>query len=308
MTEQGVGSPASYIECMEFFLAPYPVGGTPAQGDPSKAPDVTINSWGCPQSEGCSESTLKAAVEAQRAAGIMMVVSAGNTGPVCGTAGEPPGHYDASYTVGAIDQNGLIASFSSRGPSNIDQSGRIKPDISAPGVNVRSSIPPGAYASFQGTSMAAPHVAGAVALLWSARNALRRNITATEDILNHSAVPVSVSECFTNGVPNNAYGWGRLNIKSAVDSALSSLGLVTSSGQSLAGVTIYFSRVSGTGRVPDPVVTDATGKWSQTGFDEHTRYIAYARLGNYTFAPRSNDFSGPSTGIDFQTVSRSKSR
>ena len=77
---QNVGTPASYIECMEFFLAPYPVGGTPAQGDPSKAPDITINSWGCPPSEGCSQATLKAAVEAQRAAGIMMVVAAGNDG------------------------------------------------------------------------------------------------------------------------------------------------------------------------------------------------------------------------------------
>ena len=51
---QGVGTPATYIECFEFFLAPYPVGGTPAQGDPSKAPHVTNNSWGCPPSEGCS--------------------------------------------------------------------------------------------------------------------------------------------------------------------------------------------------------------------------------------------------------------
>src|SRR5205085_7688764 len=71
--DRGVGTPARYIECMEFFLAPYPVGGTPAQGDPNLAPDITTNSWGCPPSEGCSATTLQAAVEAQRAAGIFMV-------------------------------------------------------------------------------------------------------------------------------------------------------------------------------------------------------------------------------------------
>ena len=75
---QGDGTPARYIECMEFFLAPYPIGG--GQGDPTKAPDITINSWGCPASEGCSADTLQAAVEAQAAAGIMMVVAAGNSG------------------------------------------------------------------------------------------------------------------------------------------------------------------------------------------------------------------------------------
>ena len=54
----GVGAPATYLECLEFFLAPYPVGGDPSQGDPSKAPDITINSWGCPTSQGCSPTTL----------------------------------------------------------------------------------------------------------------------------------------------------------------------------------------------------------------------------------------------------------
>ena len=96
----GVGSPATYTECFEWFLAPYPIGGTPADGDPSKAPDITTNSWTCPASEGCSPTTLQAGVEAQRAAGIMMVVAAGNSGPSCSTVSDPPALYDASYTVG----------------------------------------------------------------------------------------------------------------------------------------------------------------------------------------------------------------
>src|SRR2546430_14358629 len=86
--DRGAGTPARYIECMQFFLAPYPVGG--GQGDPTLAPDVTINSWGCPPSEGCSANTLQAAVEAQAAAGIMMVVAAGNSGSNCSTVTDPP--------------------------------------------------------------------------------------------------------------------------------------------------------------------------------------------------------------------------
>ncbi len=112
--------------------------------------------------------------------------------------------------------------------------------------------------------MATPHVAGAVALLWSARPELRRDIVGTENILNHSAVPVPSFECSSNGrVPNNSYGWGRLDVKSAVDIATRSLGRVTSMGYGLPGVTVHFARISGSGSVPPPVTTDAQGKWSQ---------------------------------------------
>ncbi len=70
----------------------------------------------------------------------MMVVAAGNDGAGCATINDPPSHYDASFTVGALNTNGNIAGFSSRGPSAVDQSGRIKPDIAAPGVAVRSAV------------------------------------------------------------------------------------------------------------------------------------------------------------------------
>jgi serine protease AprX len=87
--DQGNGTPARYIECMEFFLAPYPVNGNPNQGDPLKAPDITSNSWVCLPSEGCSANTLQAGVEAQAAAGILMVGGAGNDGPSCSTVMYP---------------------------------------------------------------------------------------------------------------------------------------------------------------------------------------------------------------------------
>ncbi len=216
----GNGTPATYIECMEFFLAPYPVAGTPAQGDPSRAPHVTTNSWSCPASEGCSPNSLQAAVEAQRAAGIMMVVAAGNSGSACSTVADPPGIYDAAYTIGALSTGtDNIASFSSRGPVLVDGSLRLKPDLAAPGTSVRSTSRTSttSYTSLSGTSMATPHVAGAVALLWSAHPELRNNIPATEDVLNSSAVHLNSTLCSSNGSPNNVFGFGRLDIKAAVD-------------------------------------------------------------------------------------------
>ena len=217
--DQGNGTPARYIECMEWFLAPYPIGG--GQGDPTKAPDITINSWSCPPSEGCSANTLEAAVEAQAAAGIMMVVAAQNYGPSCSTVEDPAGIYAASYTVGALNTGtDTIAFFSSRGPVTVDGSGRIKPDITAPGTNTRSAsnTSDSAYTIASGTSMATPHIAGAMALLWSAIPSLQNQIDASRTALDNAAHFISSTLCGTAGPPNNVYGWGRVDILAAVTS------------------------------------------------------------------------------------------
>lgn len=221
----GVGSPATYTECFEWFLAPYPVGGNPSQGDPDKAPDITTNSWTCPSSEGCSPTTLQAGVEAQRAAGIMMVVAAGNSGPSCSTISDPPALYDAAYTVGALNTStDTIASFSSRGPVTSDGSMRLKPDITAPGTNTRSAYNSSdtTYVLLSGTSMATPHIAGAVALLWSAHPELRNDDTASEAIINNSAVHILSNTCDggSPATPNNTFGNGRVDILAAVDSVM----------------------------------------------------------------------------------------
>ncbi len=242
--QRGLGNPASYTDCMEFFLAPYPTGGDSfIDGDVSKAPHVINNSWGCPDIEGCDDTVLEPAVDALRAAGIMMVVSAGNSGPGCQSVSEPPARYDSAFSVGATDDESQITSFSSRGP--VPDSTLDKPDIAAPGSSVRSSIPGGGYGSADGTSMAGPHVAGLVALIWSANPDLIGQIDATEDIIRQSATPTEVNttcsieanttaepslieqvEAIQNstscacgdltGTPNNVYGWGEINALEAV--------------------------------------------------------------------------------------------
>ena len=215
--DANVGTPARYIECMQWFLAPTRING--ADPDPTKAPDITNNSWECPPSEGCSAPTLQAAVESQAAAGIMMVSAAQNSGPACSTVQNPPGIYEATYTAGALTTGtDTIAGFSSRGPVTADGSNRIKPDISAPGTGTRSCTNTGdsAYTTASGTSMATPHIAGAMALLWSAVPSLRHQLTASRDALNNSAVHINSTQCGTAGPPNNVYGWGRVDIFAAV--------------------------------------------------------------------------------------------
>src|SRR6266496_1222403 len=193
---------------------------TPSEGDPSKAPAITINSWGCPTSEGCVVGDeLQAAVEAQETAGIQMVVAAGNSGPSCSTVSDPPSFYEASYTVGAlVNGTDTIASFSSRGPVTRDGSNRTKPDITAPGTGTRSATNAGdnLYTTASGTSMATPHISGAMALLWSAIPSLKNQIQASRDALNNSAHFISSIQCGPAGPPNNVYGWGRVNILDAV--------------------------------------------------------------------------------------------
>jgi hypothetical protein len=215
---ENLTTPARTIECMEWFLAPYPIGG--GQGDPTKAPDMTINSWTCTPVDGCSPDTLQAAVEAQAAAGIMMVVGGGNDGPSCSTLMYPPAIYEASYAVGALNTGtDVIAFFSSRGPVTIDGSGRIKPDITAPGTNVRSAVNTcdSCYdGTFSGTSMATPHISGAMALLWSAHPELQNQITASRIAMDNAAHFISSTQCGDAGPPNNVYGWGRVDVLAAV--------------------------------------------------------------------------------------------
>ncbi len=220
---RNLGNPARYLDCMQFMLAPYPQSGDPFKdGDPTRAAHVINNSWGCPPIEGCDANALAPAVNALRAAGIFVVASAGNEGPRCGSVSDPIAIYDAAFSVGAVDRFGNIASFSSRGPVTVDGSGRIKPDILAPGVDVLSSLPGNAYGPNSGTSMAGPHVVGVVALMWSAQPKLIGDIHRTEQILIETARPYTglQGKCSNGGRPNNDAGYGSVDAYAAVKAAL----------------------------------------------------------------------------------------
>ncbi len=219
----GNGTPASYTECYEWFIAPYPYGGDPmVDGDPSKAPHVINNSWACTTSEGCSTNTLLSVVQAVRAAGIVTVHSNGNSGSSCSTVHYPAANYDESFSVGSTTSSDIISGFSSRGPITADGSNRLKPDVTAPGQGVRAASKSSttSYTTLSGTSMAGPHVAGLVALLISIEPTLAGQVDLIEHIIQETAVPLTSTQgCGGDGptdVPNNVYGYGRIDAYAAM--------------------------------------------------------------------------------------------
>ncbi|HWI51575.1 MAG TPA: S8 family serine peptidase, partial [Symbiobacteriaceae bacterium] len=212
----GSGTGDDIIRAGEWVMAP--------GGDPSKAPDVVNNSWG--GGPGVDD-WFRDVVRAWRAAGIFPSFAAGNDGPGVGSV-SAPGNYPESFAVGATDINDALADFSGRGPSAYD--GIMKPQVSAPGVNVRSSVPGGGYeGGWNGTSMATPHVSGTVALLRSANAAL--TVEQIEQILINSADPKTNSQYRTT--PNNGYGHGVLNAYTAVAMVVDGVGAVA--GRVLTG-------------------------------------------------------------------------
>lgn len=226
--ERGWGTPQTYLECFQWFLAPTDLNGE--NPDPSKAPHVIANSWGCPEIEGCNPNNfgiMEMAVNNLKAAGVVVVVSAGNSGPSCETVSTPAAIYENSFTVGAISSNDTVANFSSRGIVTVDGSNRLKPNIAAPGVGIKSSIPGNSYASFSGTSMAGPHVAGLVALLISADPTLAGDVERIETLIEQTAKPMqSTQDCGIyegTSIPNAVYGFGNVNALAAVNEALATL-------------------------------------------------------------------------------------
>ncbi len=219
--DQGNGTPARYIECMQWMLAPTDLNGQ--NPNPDLAPDVLGNSWGCPVSEGCTVGDeLEAAVESVVAGGILFVESAANDGPACETITTPPATYDASFVVGATDTNDRMAAYSSRGP--VTTSTLFRPDLSAPGSNVPSSYPPNTYQNLSGTSMASPHVTGTVALMMSINPALKGHPDQVKAILRASTVTDGITDPSNSGCggltmadwPNYQAGYGRLDALRAV--------------------------------------------------------------------------------------------
>jgi len=194
------------LECAQWILAP---GGSAAN-----RPHVVNNSWG----DKVSNLWFSSSVDAWYAAGIFPVFSAGNDGDTiaCGAIGSPA-DYQKGFTIAAHDQNRLIANFSSKGPNSLGDSPYTKPNISAPGVAITSAYKNGSYVDMQGTSMAAPHASGAVALLWSCNPALVGQIDQTFNLLQNSAGIPLAGSCGapTTGGGNYTYGYGYLDVFAA---------------------------------------------------------------------------------------------
>ncbi|WP_299538888.1 S8 family serine peptidase [uncultured Streptomyces sp.] len=224
------------LKAGQWILAPTDHNGQNPR--PDLAPNIVNNSWG-----GGDTTFYQDIVEAWNSAGIFEAFAAGNDGDgaTCSTA-HAPGSQAPSYGVGAYASTGKIASFSGFGPSLVD--GSTKPNISAPGVDIRSTWPGSSYNTISGTSMATPHVAGAVALLWSAAPSLIGKIEETRALLNEGAHDVDDTHCGGTAGMNNVWGEGKLDILASVDAAPHTAGTVTgkvtdkATGAALAGVTV----------------------------------------------------------------------
>ncbi|MBA8810889.1 S8 family serine peptidase [Promicromonospora sukumoe] len=248
-----------YLANAQWFLAPTRADGSDA--DPSKRPHVVSNSWGIPPGVDLPQDWMSAETQAWNAAGIFGAWAGGNEGPSC-ESGRFPGEFEHTYSVGAFDVNGAIASFSARGPG---RNGTLLPNIAAPGVNVRSSIPGGGYANFSGTSMATPHLAGAIALLWSAAPALVGDIEGTIALLDETAIDTEDLSCGGTPERNNVWGEGKLDVAALVDAApTAGTGTVTGTVTDAAGAPIAGASVLVDGERDRTVSTGADGTFSAT--------------------------------------------
>jgi subtilisin family serine protease len=200
--DAGDSTTSAFHAIFEWFLAP--------GGDPANAPDVVNNSWAFVD-PGC-DNEFTPDIQAWRAAGIFPAFAAGNSGDEAGSARSPAAGAEA-FAVGATKSDDTIAPFSGRGPSACD--GLVKPDISAPGANVRSAHLDGTYKNLSGTSMATPHVAGAVAVLRSIDPSL--TVDQLETLLAQSAVDLGAVG------PDSTFGAGRLDLAAAVDALVGPL-------------------------------------------------------------------------------------
>jgi subtilisin family serine protease len=203
----GVARGSTLLAAAQWIADP---DGNPATAD---QPQVVNNSWA---TNARGDTWFRPMVRRWLALGIVPVFAAGNTGPGPSTVASPA-DYPESLAVGSIGSSGDVSSFSARGPvvwTDPDGTGPAagtalpKPDLVAPGEGIASTLPGGRYAAYSGTSMAAPHVAGAAALL-------RQAAPAAEPAAVIDALRRSASDRGPAG-PDAAYGWGVLDLPAAV--------------------------------------------------------------------------------------------
>jgi subtilisin family serine protease len=231
------------ISCYQWAADP--------DGNPSTlwdVPDVINNSWGT--SDDCS-SLFWAAIDLVEAAGIVNVISVDNSGPAAGSVNSPESRATGPYVnfgVGNVDSHTPgypISSSSGRGPSPCDGTS-IKPNVVAPGTDIRSTLPGGGFGSMTGTSQAAPYVSGAAALLRQLNPEL--TVEQVKMVLAATATDLGPSG------PDNAYGWGMINVGAAVNYVLANLP-PSPPPRSLSAQVLPDSGVALTWLAPDGIVS-----------------------------------------------------
>lgn len=205
----GGGTFAQVVAGMQWAVQPTDADGNPA-GRPA---DIASMSFGA----GGLRSEVVEPIRNMYNAGVLPIAAMGNCGPDC--VGSPGAVYEA-FGIGASTEDDSIADFSSgalirkdgwENPPDEWPEFWIKPDISAPGVNVVSSVPGGGYDSWAGTSMATPHAAGTAALMLSANPGL------TPDVVLDTLKETSFwDNRYGDERPNTRFGFGRINAYEAV--------------------------------------------------------------------------------------------
>lgn len=264
----------SLLAALQWMLAPTRLDGSAP--NPSLRPHAVQNSWGGPG----GSLIFAEAMANLKAAGIFVAASAGNYGPLCGSLSSP-GDNRAVFDVGSSSRSDTVSNLSSRGPNPL--TGKSGPDLVAPGDLVRSAVPGASYAYLSGTSMAGPHVAGAVALLWQANPSLAGRVDYSAELLRKTSTPITMPGESCGGVdsgstvPNNSAGWGRLDVLRAIQVAgngSSRLAVVVAdpAGNPVSGATIILRTTAPDGR---PVTLDA---WA----DQQGRFEFLLAPGNVT--------------------------
>ncbi len=202
---QGSAKDEDILRAMQWIADP---DGNP---DTNDFPLLVSNSWGDDAAfddKDPQDEPLCVVVDNWVKLGMLPVFAAGNAGPSATTVGLPGG-CPAALTIGATDSNDKAAYFSSRGPAKWKSSSLVKPDVAAPGVNIKSAKPGGGYQTMSGTSMSTPHISGVMALLFQANPALTVDAAA-------KALLSGATDLGTAG-KDNTFGWGRADVLKAVD-------------------------------------------------------------------------------------------